>query len=469
MRALLLALALAGSAPALAADPPGPQGVVLVLVDDLGWADLGCYGNRLHETPALDRLAAEGMLFTDAYAACAVCSPTRAAVQTGRYPARIGITDWIRARFQGGHLPPDGRNPRGWVEREGRPLACPENPLWLESEEVTLAEALAPAGFTSCHVGKWHLGLCAWYPTFQGYDENVGGCDFGQPPSYFDPYRREGQGDIPTLEPRRAGEYLTDREADEAVRFLRENRERSFFLHWAPYAVHTPLQAPEELIERYRGKPGSEKANPTYAAMVHAVDRGVGRVLSALDELELADRTLVIFTSDNGGLSGPTDNAPLRAGKGHPYEGGIRVPLIVRWPGAVVPGSRSSEPVSSIDLLPTVLEARGLELPEGREIDGLSLVDHLRSGGSEPLGREALFWHFPHYRSKAIGPYSVVRAGDHKLVKWWEGPRLELYDLASDPGEERDLAAEEPERVRALAELLAAHLASVGARLPRPR
>jgi arylsulfatase A-like enzyme/lysophospholipase L1-like esterase len=447
-------------------DPETPN-VVLVLVDDLGWADLACQGSRYHETPNIDRLAAEGVRFTDAYAACAVCSPTRAALLTGRSPARTGVTDWIRARFQrpGGTTPET--NPTAFVGGPRQALLCPPNPFWLEPEEVTLAEVLRGEGYATCHVGKWHLGDEAFSPEHQGFDENHGGCDYGQPPSYFDPYRTERlpQG-IPTLPPREAGEYLTDREADEAVDFIRRNRDRPFFLYLAHYAVHTPLQAKADLTARYAEDPKTAPANPTYAAMVHSVDAAMGRVLGALDEAAIAERTLVIFTSDNGGLLGPTSNAPLRSGKGHPYEGGIRVPFLVRWPAAVAAGRVSPAPVTSVDVFATVLAAVGAPPPRDRVLDSVSLLPHLRAGEAAPPARP-LFWHFPHYRGD-VGPYGIVRDGAHKLIVRYEGPRFELFDLARDPGEAHDLAATEPDRVARMHAMLLDHLAAAGAKMPRP-
>ena len=465
--ALAIVVPVSCATPGTSSPAPAPLNVVLVLVDDLGWTDAACCGSTYFETPNIDQLAAGGMRFTNAYAAAAICSPTRAAVQTGRAPARLGITDWIRSRFQGGSLPPDGKNPAGFFQPRDRELEVPRNPLWMELSEVTLAEALAPAGHEAGYIGKWHLGMCAWYPEHQGFVFNRGGCDYGQPPSYFDPYFKEGQGDIASLPSRQEGEYLTDREADEAVAFLRAHRDGPFFLQLANYAVHTPLQAKEELTAHYRAKPKTKQENAVYAAMVHSVDEAVGRVLDTLDELGIAERTLVIFTSDNGGLLGPTDNAPLRSGKGYPYEGGIRVPLLVRWPGVVAAGGVSDEPVISMDLLPTIAEACGVALPADVKLDGVSLVAHLRSGGAAPLDREALFWHFPHYRGGDIPPYSIVRAGKWKLIQWWEGPRFELFDLEADLGETTDLSARHPDVVADLRARLAAELARVGARLPR--
>jgi len=468
---ILVALALAASARAGDEDRTvrkPPASFVLVVVDDLGWADLGCTGSRFYETPHIDRLAAEGMRFTEAYAAAAVCSPTRAAILTGRYPARLGLTDWIRAGFQGGGVPADGKNPSGWEGGVDRKLLTPRNPFWMELDEITIAEVLRREGYATCHVGKWHLGFENARPEAQGFDRNVGGCDLGQPPSYFDPYEA-AHGRIPTLAPRRAGEYLTDREADEAVRFLRENRDHPFYLQLWTYAVHTPLQAKPDRVAGFEAKAKEtvgEQRNAVYAAMVASVDDAVGRVLGALEELGLADRTVVLFTSDNGGLVPCTSNAPLRAGKGTPYEGGIRVPLVVRWPGRVRGGSTCDVPVHSVDLLPTIVDAAGLPLPDDRPVDGRSLVPLLCDTGS--LEREALFWYFPHYRGGGIRPYGVVRAGEWKLIRWLEGERSELYRLGDDLSESRDLAVQEPERARALEALLAAWLSKVGARPTKP-
>ena len=465
----LVALALLTLPAGVSAQEQAPPNVVVVLVDDLGWTDLSCQGSRVYETPNIDRLATEGIRFTDAYAACSVCSPTRAALLTGRSPARTGITDWIRARFQraGGATPT--QNPVEYVGGPRQQLLCPPNPFWLELEEVTLAEMLRAAGYATCHIGKWHLGDEAWYPQHQGFDENHGGCDYGQPPSYFDPYRNAAlpQG-IPGLPPRREGEYLADREADEAVGFITRNKARPFFLYLAPYAVHTPLQAKADATARYAQKvktvAKSAQKNATYAAMVESVDQAVGKVLDALDAEGLAARTLVVFTSDNGGLLGPTDNAPLRSGKGNPYEGGIRVPLIVRWPGVIEAGRVSALPVTSVDWLPTIAAATGAALPEGA-LDGASLMAHLRSADAAGAGRP-LFWHFPHYRGE-VAPHGIVRMGQWKLIEHYEGPTFELYDLSADLGEKRDLAPAQPDRVRAMAATLDAHLTAVGARRPR--
>ena len=442
-----------------------PLNFVLILVDDLGWTDLACFGSRYFETPHLDRLATQGMRFTNAYAACAVCSPTRAAVMTGRYPARVGVTDWIRARFQGGKVPP-GEAPPEYVD-EGRSLVCPRNPFWMELEERTLAEALKVAGYTSCHIGKWHLGTDEYHPDKQGFDFNIGGCDYGQPPSYFDPYRRKGQHGIPTLAPRQAGEYLTDREADEAARFIRAHRDRPFFLYMAHYAVHTPLQAKPELVAKYKAKTPTNQKNPVYAAMIESMDAAAGRILQTIDDEGLAANTVVIFTSDNGGLLGSTHNAPLRAGKGYAYEGGIRVPLIVRWPGVARAGAVCEAPVTSVDYFPTLLALAGAEPPADRAIDGVSLAPLLKGAGD--LGREAIFWHFPHYRGQDVVPYSIVRAGDWKLIKRYEGTEFEMFNLREDLSEEHDVAAQMPARVKELDARLRAWLRETGAKMPKKR
>jgi len=448
---------------------------VFILVDDLGWIDTGCYGSKFYETPNIDRLAADGMRFTDAYAACAVCSPTRAAVMTGRYPARLGVTDWIHARFQGGEIPADKKNPTEYVGGKNKKLLCPPNALWMELEEVTIAEALKPAGYTSCHIGKWHLGADDWYPDRQGFDFNIGGCDFGQPPNYFDPYSQKRQGPIPTLSPRRKGEYLTDREADEAVKFIRRHKDKPFFLYMAHYAVHTPIQGKADLVAKYKAKKPTNQKNPKYAAMVESVDDAVGKICSALDELNLAERTIIFFTSDNGGLMGVTNNAPLRAGKGYPYEGGIREPLIVRWPKVIKPGTVSYEPVTSVDYFPTICQAAGVPLPPDRDIDGVSILGHLKSNGIQKLNRDTLFWHFPHYRGN-IMPYSIIRDGNWKLIKRYDtstssvepGKTFELYNLKGDLSESNDLSEVLPSKVRQLDAKLRRWLRLTGAKLPRP-
>ena len=448
-----------------------PPNIIVIHVDDLGWADLSVQGSTFYETPHIDRLASDGVRFTDGYSSASVCSPTRAALMTGKYPARVGITDWIRAEFQGGAVPEDGQNPSGYVDGSEQPLLTPRNPLWMEHEEVTIADILKEAGYKNVHIGKWHLGGEKWYPETQGFHINIGGADLGQPPSFFDPYYNDRIGYIPTLEPRKEGEYLTDREALEAVNFIEEHHDRPFFLHLANYAVHTPIQAKEELIGRYENKPPTFQNDPVYAAMVQSVDEAVGKIVNKLLELDIHENTLIIFTSDNGGLDreGVTTNNPFRSGKGYPYEGGIRVPFIVSWPGVIEPARISYEPVKSFDILPTVLDAAGLPHPDGLVIDGVSLWDHLLSGATESLNRDDLIWHFPHYREgRNVTPYSIIRSGHWKLIKWWEGPVFELYNLFDDIGETTNLADQHSEKTDELNARLLEILEDTGARVPKP-
>ncbi|MHC4217079.1 MAG: sulfatase [Planctomycetota bacterium] len=447
--------------------------MIVVLVDDMGWSDVGCFGSVFYETPHIDRLAAGGMRFTSAYAAAAVCSPTRASILTGRYPARIGITDWIRPLAGQEWTERKIRDRPDFVDDRKRELLTPTRPRWMEHDEITIAEVLKAKGYATGFVGKWHLGPEPWFPESQGFDFNAGGCDLGHPPHYFDPYPPEHhRTTFPNLPPRKEGEYLTDREADEAVMFIRRHAGRPFFLYLCHYAVHSPLQAKADLIERYRAKPAPPddgQNHAPYAAMVHSVDDAMGRILETIEELGMTDNTLILFTSDNGGATHfrATDNRPLRSGKGRPYEGGIRVPLIARWPGRIEAGTTSGTPVSTIDLLPTICAATGTPLPAGRPIDGVSLMPLVEQSG--PVDRESLFWHFPHYWwGGRLTPYSVVRYGDWKLIRWYGGDADELYNLATDLDEANDLAAAMPERARELVSMLEAWLAETGAKLPRP-
>ena len=469
IRIFLVSLLLPIAIPA--ANPP--PNVVVVLVDDLGWMDLGCQGSDFYRTPSIDRLAATGMRFTDGYASCAVCSPTRAALMTGRSPARLGITDWIRAEFQlSSRQWPNIRNKFGFHRPldKVRTLLTPVNEQQLPHYEVTIAEMLKPLGYTSAFIGKWHLGGPGYLPVDQGFDENYGGWDYGQPPSYFDPYvemPRLPMG-IPTLQPRNPGEYLTDREAAEAVGFIRRNQNRPFLLYMSHYAVHTPIQAKRDLIDDYESmRDGVGQDDPVYAAMVQSVDDAMGQLLRTLDETGLADRTLVVFTGDNGGLDRdgrPTENAPLRSGKGFAYEGGLRTPWIVRWPGVTSPGSVSNQPVASIDLMPTIAAAAGTRPPADRPIDGIDLGPALRG---EPLPERSLVWHFPHYRrGPGHDPYSAIRSGDWKLIRFYDPPKTELYDLAADLGEENDLVKIRPATVNELDGKLDQALDFLQARLP---
>lgn len=446
-----------------------PPNFIFILVDDLGWRDVGFMGSRFYETPHIDRLAAGGMVFTQAYAAAAVCSPTRASILTGRYPARLGITDWIRARRDGGIIGPDRKNPTGYEDDPALYLMTPRNALFMELGEITTAEVLKRAGYTAGHVGKWHLGPDEFLPAAQGFDMNVGGADIGHTNSYFDPYHNEGA-PIPSLAPRREGEYMTDREADEACAFIRANKDRPFFLNLCHYAVHLPLQAKEDAVARFRDKPADGgQRDPVYAAMIKSVDDSVGRITALLDELGLSGRTCVFFFSDNGGLHTVTDNAPLRMGKGYPYEGGIREALAVRWPGTIPKGVRSGVRVSSIDFFPTIVELAGLELPADRAIDGRDLAA-LLTGKARSLPERDLFWHFPHYWwGDRVRPWSAVRSGDWKLIRFYEDGRQELYNLAEDEGEAKDLAGARTDVAEALGRKLDAWLRETRAKLPRPR
>lgn len=427
--------------------------VVVILADDLGWSDLGCYGSKYHRTPNLDRLAAEGMRLTQAYAAAPICSPSRAAILTGKHPARLNLTDWLPGR-------PD---------RPDQKLLRPRIVQQLPAGETTLPAALKAAGYTTGHIGKWHLGGEGSLPQQRGFSSNIAGDQTGSPRSYFAPYQNR-QGRMPGLEQAPEGEYLTDRLTAEAEKFLEANRDRPFFLYLAHYAVHIPLRAKADLVAKYKKGPPGEQGNPLYAAMIESLDDSVGRVLKKLAELKLADRTLVIFTSDNGGLcviegpnTPPTINSPLREGKGHLYEGGLRVPLIIRWPGVIKPGGICPEPVCGIDFLPTILEACGVKCES--KPDGISLIPALKG---KALKRHALYWHYPHYSNQGGRPGSAVRAGDFKLIEFLESGRRELFDVKKDPGESRNLSENQPKLVEELGRKLAAWRKEVGARMMKP-
>ncbi len=447
---------------------PTKPNIIFVLVDDLGWRDVSYMGSLYYETPNIDRLAGMGMAFTNAYAACAVCSPTRASIMTGKYPARTGVTNWIH------FLDPEAKE---YAETEQHPanftggfekrVLCPPNHYWMDLEETTIAEVLKEHGYVTAHIGKWHLGPEKWWPDKQGFDQNIGGADLGQPPSYFDPYKRnEKRPGIPTLKPGKEGEYLTDREAGEAVKFIRENKDTTFFLNLWHYAVHTPIQAKEEIIERYKQKdPDSEQKNPKYAAMIESVDEAMGRIVQTLEENNLMDKTIIIFFSDNGGLVPVTSNVPLRSGKGFPYEGGIREPMFVYWPGVVEPETVSDVPVTSVDFFPTICKMTGIELPVIDALDGLDLSPVLTGDGG--LDREAIFWHFPHYRGRSA-PYSIIRKGNFKLIKRYDGKPFELFDLEFDLGETIDLSDSLPGKVEELNALLENWLQETGAKVPIP-
>lgn len=418
---------------------------VFFLIDDLGRTDLGCYGSIFYETPHIDQLASQGMKFTNAYAACTVCSPTRASILTGKYPARLHLTDWIP-----GHNLPHAK------------LKAPPFNQELPLNELTIAEALAKAGYVSASIGKWHLGQEPFYPEKQGFNLNIAGTHKGQPPGYFSPYH------IDTLPDGPEGEYLTDRIAVEAIKLIEQNKDKPFFLYVPHFAVHTPIQAKAEIIKKYEAKrnPDQPQHHAAYAAMIESLDHAIGRVLAKSDELNLTENTIIFFTSDNGGLASVTSNTPLRAGKGTAYEGGIRVPLFIRWPGVVKAMTQCDAPVSSIDFYPTILEMAGINLPIANEIDGVSLVPLLKQTGS--INRDALYWHYPHYHPGGAAPYSAIRRGDYKLIEFFEDDHLELYHLKEDPGEQNNLVEEMPRLVDELHQSLIEWRKRVNAPMPTP-
>jgi arylsulfatase A-like enzyme len=469
------------SAPAANGSPTGHENrtdhknVVFFLVDDLGWRDLGCFGSTFYETPHVDRLAATGMRFTQAYAACPVCSPTRASILTGKYPQRLGLTDYIAVNRS--------NQPEHW-QRPTRLLPAPyvdRMPL----AETTLAEALKEAGYATFFAGKWHLGPEGFYPENQGFDVNKGGCEWGAPSGgrrYFSPYGNPRLSDGPP------GEHLPARLAAETVAFIAAHRDQPFLAYLSFYSVHIPLMARDDLRTKYEakarvlppaaarwGREGKNKVrlvqdHAVYAAMVEAMDQAVGAVLTKLDELHLADRTIVIFMSDNGGLSTaeglPTANVPLRAGKGWLYEGGIREPMIIRAPGVTRPGTQCETPVISTDFYPTILDLASLPLRQQQHLDGQSLTPLLRG---EALAPRSLFWHYPHYGNQGGSPSGAVRVGDWKLIEWYEDGRRELFNLRDDVSERHDRSADNPAKVAELAAQLDAWRKSVGARMPTPR
>jgi arylsulfatase A len=441
----------AALAPALPAQTPRPPNVVLILSDDLGWADLSCYGSTFYETPNLDRLASQGIRFTNGYSSCPVCSPARAGILTGKYPARLHLTDWIRGRPQ-------------WPYSK---LLRLEFEQQLPLAEITIAEALKPLGYRSASIGKWHLGTEEFYPDRQGFDLNYGGTERGSPPSFYAPFK------IPGIVERGPDDYLDDNLTARAEQFIDENRDPPFFVYLPHFAVHLPYGGRKDLIEKYKSRPIPEKGqnNPVYAAMVESMDHAIGGLMRKLDEAGVADNTLVIFTSDNGGLRYEgsrkdlvTSNEPLRAGKGHCYEGGIRVPFIARWPGRIRPGTTSDTPVTTMDCYPTILEACGAARHGGKH-DAAALEPLF---ASRDLRRDALYWHYPHYSNQGGVPSGAVREGDWKLIEFYEDNRLELFNLKDDLGETRNLARREARTAQRLRAKLDKWRRSVNAQMPKP-
>lgn len=460
--------------------------IVVILVDDLGWKDIGVYGSPFHETPNIDKLSREGMMFTDAYAASAICSPSRASILTGKYPARLQLTDWIPGRQH-------KRGPDDW-----NTLTPPDFEQQLALEEVTLAEALKEADYSTGFFGKWHLGEEKFYPEHQGFDVNKGGWAAGNPRSaiyeggggYFSPYGN------PKLENGPDGEYLTDRLTSESINFMKENKDKPFLVYLSYYSVHTPMEAKEDYIEKYEQKaknippvnatgPRSilvtEEArarsrliqdHPIYAGMVQSLDEGVGRVLESLQELGLDENTIVIFTSDHGGLStgrnAVTSSFPLKGGKGWLHEGGSRVPLIIKWPGETKPRSVSETPVILTDIYPTLLELTGQPLKPEQHQDGLSLVPLLK--GESELERDTFYWHYPHYSNHhSLPPGGAIRKGNYKLIEYYDDFEIELYNLSVDIGETENLAEKEPEKGKELQQILRDWRESVNAQMPSSR
>ena len=488
--------------------------VVFFLVDDLGWKDVGCYGSKFYDTPNIDRLASEGMRFTDAYAACHVCSPTRASILTGKYPARVGLTDWI-----------PGRRNFAFQKLRNAP-----NLQQLPLKETTLAEAFKANGYATGHFGKWHLGEKQFGPLHQGFDVQV-------PTNWYKGWPKSGYHFPFKLDsiPGKDGDYLTDRLTDEALKFIENNREGPFFLYLSHFAVHDPIQGRKDLANKYRdrktkakkvatkefvleGNPDDQlplsrlqldqlilkpshsqyrvlpnrtvkikqrQDNPEFAAMVESMDQSLGRVVKKLDVLGLTENTIIVFFADNGGMAGmnvgnpkrrvgkdqldtvfSTSNLPLRGAKGWLYEGGIRVPCIVKWPGEVKGGAESNVPVISNDFYPTLLEMSGLPKVPDQSVDGVSLVPALRN---QRLNREAIYWHFPHYSNHGMqSPGGAIRMGDYKLLEYFENDSVQLFDLKTDIGERKDLAEAKPEIAQKMLRKLRDWRKSVGARMMEP-
>ncbi|MGJ8657923.1 MAG: sulfatase [Akkermansiaceae bacterium] len=438
--------------------PNKQPNILFIMTDDMGWMDLACQVNHKLKTPNIDALAKSAIRFTDAYSASPVCTPTRASLMTGQAPARLHITQHGRD------------NPVFWPEN--RNIQPPLTTDILDLEYVTVAERLKNAGYATGFFGKWHLSGVSknantetppssnFYPNQQGFDVNLGGCGMGGPPTYFDPYR------IPTLKPRKEGEYLSDRLADETITWMQANKHQPMFICLWTYNPHYPFEAPEDLIKTYQGKTGPGLINPIYGAQIEATDRALGRVLDELDNLNIKEQTLVIFTSDNGGWSGATDNRPLREGKGFLYEGGIRVPLIIRWPGLTKANEINSTPASSMDLTATILDAAGVTLKQGEIVDGISLKPILQG---KQTTRPPLYFHYPHWSfHKENRPGSAIRDGKYKLILRYDDNSTELYNLEADLSETNDLSKKLPKQTAQLKTKLKKWLETTKATTPQP-
>ncbi len=434
---------------------PAKPNVVVVFVDDLGWTDLGCYGSKFYESPNIARLAEQGAMFSRAYSSCNVCSPTRASLMTGKYPQRVGFTDWLNPRK------PDGPNSAA---------------THLPANEITLGEAFQQSGYRTGYIGKWHVGSEAiGMPKQHGFDWQMATARHGLPGSYFHPFKKKGlpSADVPDLEDGKPGDYLTDALTDKGIGFIKDTVDEGkqpFFLILGHYAVHTPIQAPKKLVEKYEAKKKrmygdsplkmiperfnrkvpARQQNPTYAAMVENLDTNVGKVITALDELGVTKDTIIVFTSDNGGscmpASRPTSNYPLRASKGWNYEGGIRIPTFITWPGKI-PAMKTAEPVITMDIYPTLLELTSCEQLPKQTVDGRSLVPLFR-GEKKTLGRPFLAWWYPHSNGHGTQPCQAILQDGWKLVHFMEQNETELYRLSDDEGERNDLAKAEPKKTR---------------------
>ncbi len=440
LRLVLLPALIVSSLPAIAADRPRPPNFIVILMDDMGWRDVGFVGNRFVETPNIDRLAKKGLVFSQSYASAPNCSPTRACLMSGQYTPRHGIYTVV--------------DPRQPVGSPWHKLTAAESKSELATDVVTIAESLQAGGYATAFLGMWNLGRGRTGPVTPGgqgfkhvvFPENLG---FAKD-AYFD----------------KEGNYLSDRLTDEVLKFVEQNREQPFFVYLPDHAVHAPFEPKPDLLKKYEQKAkhsNDRRDDPAYAATIEAVDQNVGRIVELLARKKLTDNTVVIFTSDNGGT--PQYTAPLKGSKGELYEGGIRVPLVVSWPGLKNPGSKCDAPVSSVDLYPTLLELAGINPPARQTLDGVSLVPAFN--GASDVARKRLFWHFPCYVGRAT-PSSAIREGDFKLIEFFEnGGRRELYNLRSDPNEERNLMAMMPEKGAELYRALQSWQNETGAAIPR--
>ncbi|MFY0652189.1 MAG: sulfatase [Cyclobacteriaceae bacterium] len=446
--------------------------VVFILADDFGYADLGVMGSKYYETPNLDKIANEGTIFTQGYAACRVCSPSRASIMTGQFTARHGITDWIGAR-----------SGEKWREHNRYDKMLPaEYNHSLALDYVTLPEAMKEAGYKTFFAGKWHIGDKGSFPEDHGFDINKGGHHRGSPPGgFFAPFKN------PVLEDKEPGENLSGRLAKETVEFIKANKDSTFFAFLSFYAVHGPIQTTQQKWAKYRQKAEemgiAEKGfemervlpirrtqdNPVYAGLVEAMDDAIGKVTNTLIELGLEENSIVIFTSDNGGVASgdaySTSNLPLRGGKGYQWEGGIREPFFIKAPGLASNGKKIDVPVIATDFYPTILELAGIEAKPENHIDGVSLVP-LMKGAS--IAERPLYWHYPHYGNQGGNPSSIIRVGDWKLIHYWEDDHDELYDLSTDLGEQNDVAVQNEERVNQMRDQLLSWLKEMKANYPEP-